>query len=60
MEKIKATRREIEEMYDIEDEPEHAKGGPDPHEAKEKKNFTFDQYTTSYDKEEVKEFEDGN
>ncbi len=55
MEKIKATIKEIEEIYDIEKDPKDStKDIPE----KETKNFTFEEYTVQYDKDEKEVEED--
>ncbi len=56
MEKIKITKKEIKDLYDVIDEDpvssteEHIQG--------EDKNFTFEEYTESYDKQQLKEFKE--
>ncbi len=56
MEKIKITKKEIEELYDIQDDTLEAPS-EEPTQAEEK-NFRFEEYTESYDKQQLKEFKE--
>ncbi len=60
VEKLKISRKEIEEMYDIvEGEIEDPKTPDEIADANRKdaeKNFTFEEYTEHYDKNQEKEF----
>ncbi len=53
MEKIKISKKELEDIYDITDAVK-----PVEEEKEEDKNFTFEEYTESYDKEQLKEFKE--
>ncbi len=63
MEKVKISRKELEEIYDVVEEVKenqaYVKEISDKNE-EDNKNFTFEEYTKEVDKKLVKEFEDGN
>ncbi len=52
MEKIKATKKEIEEIYEMIPDIDDTENIPDKETSKEEtKNFSFEEYTVQYDKE---------
>ncbi len=55
MDKIKITKKEIEEMYDITDDGKDSSPDKGDEIIEEKKNFTFEEHSEYFDKKELEE-----